>query len=107
MNGMALAIVVAGILAAAGTTVRAGLRAGVPVLLDFLLAAGLLRLSSGLGWDDIASIALIVAIRLLVTFGLQAHPPEPAGLSATWRSQFRTIGAHPPRPAHRPPRSSG
>ncbi|MFC5041812.1 hypothetical protein [Ornithinimicrobium kibberense] len=59
-----------GIFAAAGVGARAGLRQGVPVLLDFLLAAGLLRLSTDLGWAGAGSVALIVTIRHLVTFGL-------------------------------------
>jgi hypothetical protein len=39
----------------------------VPVLLELLLAAGLLRLSAAADWRAIAAAAAIVAIRTLVT----------------------------------------
>lgn len=71
---MSLWVVVAGIAAAAGVAARAGVRAGVPVLLDFLLAAGLLRLSSRLAWDDIATVALIIGIRHVLSFGIRTRP---------------------------------
>ena len=38
----------------------------VPVLLEFLLAAGLLRLTSDATWRAIATAALVVALRKLV-----------------------------------------
>lgn len=43
--------------------------AALPVLLDLLLAVGLLRLSATATWDGIASAALIVAIRTLAIVG--------------------------------------
>ena len=41
----------------------------VPVLLDFLLAAGLLRLSADDTWHAIVAAAAIVAVRALVKTG--------------------------------------
>lgn len=104
MDGVAVAIVLAGVLAGAGTAVRAGLRAGIPVLLDFLLAAGLLRLSSAAAWDDIAVIAAIVAVRHLVTLGLKAGTwPRLTSTSVVGRCS--PDDTHPPqcRASSRPP----
>jgi hypothetical protein len=44
----------------------------LPVLLDLLLAAGLLRLSATASWQAIASAAAIVLIRKLATLGITA-----------------------------------
>jgi len=44
----------------------------LPVLLDLLLAAGLLRLSATGTWQAIASAAAIVVIRKLATTGISA-----------------------------------
>jgi hypothetical protein len=66
-------IALAGIVVAFGvllTTRR--LAAALPVLLDLLLAAGLIRLSATLTWRGIASAALIVVIRKLVVLGVGA-----------------------------------
>jgi uncharacterized membrane protein len=49
-------------------------RPALAVLLDFLLAAGLLRLSRDATWAALATAALVVAIRKLVmTAGLHPH----------------------------------
>ena len=48
------------------------LSAALPVLLDLLLAAGLLRLSATASWQAIASAAAIVVIRKLATLGITA-----------------------------------
>lgn len=48
----------------------------VPVMLDLLLAAGLLRLAFADSWSAIGGVALVVAIRVLVRSGFEhAHPP--------------------------------
>ncbi|MPV35869.1 DUF1622 domain-containing protein [Georgenia subflava] len=79
----AVAITAAGVVVALAVAVRAGLRTAIPVLLDFLLAAGLLRLTVDLEWDAIAGTALIVAIRHLITAGLAfGAPPGCAGKDA-------------------------
>lgn len=45
-------------------------RTAVKVLLEFLLAAGLLRLADEPGWRQIASTAAVVAVRRLLAFDL-------------------------------------
>jgi hypothetical protein len=67
--GVAAAALVAGALALA-TTRRP--RAALPVLLDLLLAAGLLRLTGDPGWPALATAASIVALRQLIGAGLRA-----------------------------------
>ena len=88
MTALALAVTAAGIVCAIGVAARAGPRTAVPVLLDFLLAAGLLRLTATQEWDRIAATALIVIIRHIVSAGLSlgAFP------SKTWRTTGR-LGA--------------
>uniref|UniRef100_UPI001297A08A DUF1622 domain-containing protein n=1 Tax=Ornithinicoccus halotolerans TaxID=1748220 RepID=UPI001297A08A len=56
----------------------AGLRAALPVLLDFLLAAGLLRLSVALSWEEVLTVAAVVAVRHLVVAGLGSGGPPAA-----------------------------
>ncbi|MBW8487268.1 DUF1622 domain-containing protein [Actinomadura parmotrematis] len=67
----ALCCVVAGLVAggAVGLATRS-LRAGLPVALDFWLAAGLLRLGADPGWTSLLATAAIVAVRRLVTWSL-------------------------------------
>ena len=48
-------------------------RTAVAVLLELLLAAGLLRLADDPGWREIATAAVVVALRRLLSFGLR-HP---------------------------------
>lgn len=54
-------------------------RAALAVLLEFLLAAGLLRLSDHPTYRSLATAAVIVVIRKLVTIGLRRgrHPAVP------------------------------
>jgi Protein of unknown function (DUF1622) len=72
-DGLALAVSAAGLLAA-GVVLAAGRRPlpAVAVLLDFLLAAGLLRLTGSPGWPEIATAAAVVALRRLLGAGLRA-----------------------------------
>lgn len=66
-----LLVVIAGLVTAAVVTAAA--RApieGLRILLDFLLAAGLLRLSSAEGWKVLAVAGLTVVVRQLVGRGL-------------------------------------
>jgi len=46
------------------------------VLLDFLIAAGLLRLVGEPSWDAIVTAAAVIAVRKLVTAGLRFSPPH-------------------------------
>lgn len=63
---------VAVVLFAVAFTVTRRLRDCLAVGLDFLLAAGLLRLASVETWTAIASAAAIVAVRKLVMLSLSA-----------------------------------
>ncbi|MDA8372270.1 MAG: DUF1622 domain-containing protein [Nocardiopsaceae bacterium] len=47
----------------------------VAVLLDFLTAAGLLRLAAAPSWSDLALAAMVIAIRKLVSGNLRASRP--------------------------------
>jgi hypothetical protein len=46
------------------------IRAAVPVLLDLLLAAGLLNLAGATSWTSIGTAAVIIVIRKIVSYGL-------------------------------------
>src|SRR4051794_31841158 len=67
-------VVVAAALLVAGLVllVTRQVATALPVLLDLLLAAGLLRLSATASWQAIASAAAIVLLRKLVALGLAA-----------------------------------
>jgi hypothetical protein len=67
-------VVVAAALAVSALTLLSTRRiaTALPVLLDLLLAAGLLRLSATGTWQAIASAAAIVLIRKLATLGITA-----------------------------------
>ena len=73
VDGLALAVTAAGLLAA-GATLRSTRRPqfALKVLLDFLLAAGLLRLTGQPGWPALVIAAAIVAVRRLIGVGLRA-----------------------------------
>ena len=80
VDGLALAVTTAGLLAA--TVVLLATRRpafALEVLLDFLLAAGLLRLTGQPGWGALASAAAVVAVRRLVGVGLRAGRVTGAG----------------------------
>lgn len=66
-TGVAVAAVIVGLVVVLASR---RLSVGLPVFLDLLLAAGLLRLSAGATWDAIVAAAAIVAIRKVVTFGI-------------------------------------
>jgi hypothetical protein len=52
-------------------------RIALPVLLDLLMAAGLLRLAADPEWHRLLSAAAIVGLRHLILLGL--GPPRPSG----------------------------
>ena len=73
VDALALGVTAAGLVSAAvplAATRRPML--ALKVLLDFLLAAGLLRLTGHPGWPVLAGAAAIVLLRRLVGFGLGA-----------------------------------
>jgi hypothetical protein len=65
---VAAALVVSGLVLASTRSPATALA----VLLDLLLAAGLLHLSADAGWTAIGSAALVVVIRKVVALGLSA-----------------------------------
>lgn len=70
-----LSLVAAGLLAGVGVAVRArAALEGLRWLLDFLLAAGLLRLSASTGWTALATAAAIITVRQIAGLGLRARP---------------------------------
>jgi hypothetical protein len=77
VTGPVALVVTAGGLVA-GAVVLAATRRGVlalQVLLDFLLAAGLLRLTGHPGWAALGAAAGVVVLRRLVGFGFRAGRP--------------------------------
>jgi hypothetical protein len=76
LRGAAVVCTVLGLTCAAGVLVRTrDPRLGLAVLLDFLLAAGLLRLGGDPQWRALVTAALVVAVRKLVmTVGLRPRP---------------------------------
>ncbi|WP_433473850.1 hypothetical protein ACQPZP_34375 [Spirillospora sp. CA-142024] len=49
------------------------------VLMDFLLAAGLIRLAGQPSWTSLAMASAIIAVRLLINAGLRARPERRPG----------------------------
>ena len=73
LTGAALGVTAAGLVAAAVAAAAARRPLlGLKILLDFLLAAGLLRLTGDPAWTTVATAAAIVAVRRLVGAGLRA-----------------------------------
>jgi hypothetical protein len=67
----AVACTALGLVAASAVLLRGGdVRLTIGVLLDFLLAAGLLRLSGDPAPRTILTAAVIIAIRKVVSFGM-------------------------------------
>ncbi|MBX7266654.1 DUF1622 domain-containing protein [Micromonospora sp. Llam7] len=66
-GALSAAVTVLGVLAATVALVTTGSRStALRVLLDMLLAAGLLRLAGGPPWPDLAAVAAIAALRTLL-----------------------------------------
>ncbi|MFD0890898.1 hypothetical protein ACFQ08_40660, partial [Streptosporangium algeriense] len=76
LAGTAVSLILAmGLVASLAVLARgAGPRGAMAVLLDFLVAAGLLRLSQAQTWTAIALAALTVAIRKVVVAGFLVRP---------------------------------
>lgn len=73
ISSAALLCAFLGLLCAAAVLVRTReLRQALPVLMELLLAAGLLRLTQDATWQALATAAVIVAVRrLVVGYGLR------------------------------------
>ncbi|MGY2066091.1 hypothetical protein [Blastococcus sp. SYSU DS0619] len=81
------AAVVSALVALAATR-RPALALGI--LLDLLVAAGLLRLAGDPGWQAIATAAVVIALRHLVGYGLRLG-------ARSWEAR----GPRPERPSRR------
>ncbi|MFJ6194513.1 hypothetical protein [Micromonospora sp. NPDC092111] len=95
MSGTAatLAALVAALALAAGAAVlltARSWRTALRVLLDLLVAAGLLRLVAGPGWTALATEAAIIALRQLLWLGLgPAGSTPPTTGPPPWVSRSR------------------
>lgn len=79
LQGAALVCVVLGLVSSLAVAGRARrVQPPLAVLLDFLLAAGLLRLSAAASATAIATAAVIIAVRKLAVIGIGQHA-RPAG----------------------------
>ena len=67
------------LLGGAASVATRQLLAGLPLLLEFLLAAGLLRLALLDTWVAVATVAAIVAIRKVSTVGIRLANRARAG----------------------------
>ncbi len=97
LGGAALLCTALGLVcAAAGLARTRELSQALPVLLELLTAAGLLRLTAEATWQALATAAVIVGVRtLVVRYGLcPASRTDGAGWSSVAREPSR-----PPRPA--------
>ncbi len=118
LHGAAVLCCAAGLLAGACVLAKArDARQALAVLLDFLLAAGLLRLTATATWTALATTALIVLIRkgvMTVGFGgvrsgavgrgrarsdppAPPAPPAPRGSRGVPRPPRRPVRAQAPR----------
>ena len=82
------AALLAGLVALAATRRPA---AALPVLLDLLLAAGLLRLVGRPGWQALATAAAIVLLRRLIGFGLRTGERTRAATRPDRRPDLRRL----------------
>ncbi|WP_374984770.1 hypothetical protein [Streptomyces fradiae] len=86
-QGAALLVTAAGLVAAPAAYRMVGdARRALAVLLDFLTAAGLVRLSGDLSWNGVLTAAAVIALRHLITFGLT---PARSGAGSGVRSGVR------------------
>ena len=74
LQSAALLVTVLGLVSAALVLARArDGRLTLKVLLEFLVAAGLLRLTGDPSWRTIVTAAVVIAVRKLVTYELARH----------------------------------
>jgi hypothetical protein len=72
IHGAALVVVTGGLIAAAlALVLTRRMRLAIAILLDFLMAAGLLRLAGTPTWSRLGAAALILLIRQLASWGLR------------------------------------
>lgn len=82
--GMAALLVTAGGLAVAAVVLTSTRRLSIalPVLLEFLTAAGLIRLAAQPTWTSLLMAGGIVALRRLILLGL--HPARAYSVGPVW-----------------------
>lgn len=98
----AVLCVATGVLTGVAVAVRTGdLRQGLSMLLDFVLAAGALRLSASASWSTVLTAGAIVLVRgLLLHVGPRVTGPPPQTPPRTVTSpQERTARTRPPGPS--------
>ncbi|SCK37636.1 hypothetical protein [Streptomyces sp. WMMB 322] len=80
IEAAALLVTAAGVVTflAAYVTTRA-IRTALPVLLDFFMSAGLIRLAGDLSWDAILLTVAIIAVRKVAAFGVAESGEARAG----------------------------
>ncbi|GAA3506632.1 hypothetical protein GCM10019016_137470 [Streptomyces prasinosporus] len=85
LTAAALLVTAAGVLSAiAAYTVSRWIGQALPVLLDFLTAAGLLRLAADVSWGSILVAAAVIAVRKVAALGIAVVPRRPGeDLSST------------------------
>lgn len=80
LTAASLLVTAAGILSAlAVCAVSRGIGRALPVLLDFLTAAGLLRLAADVSWGSILVAAAVIAVRKVAAIGIAMVPRQPGG----------------------------
>ena len=78
----ALLVVAAALVSAAVVLIRTReLRRALPVLLDLLTAAGLIRLAGQPSWPVLATTAIVIVLRRLLTAGLRSASASSASAS--------------------------
>lgn len=71
MTAIALVVVAGSVVLATAAALRTrNVLAGVPLMLELWIAAGLLRLTQDASWTKIAAAAALIAIRKVVGHGL-------------------------------------
>ncbi|MBM0233234.1 hypothetical protein JNW91_16020 [Micromonospora sp. STR1_7] len=78
MSALALAVTALALVTGVVIVLSTGApRTAIRVLLDLLIAAGLLRLVGNPGWNGLAGAAAIIALRQLLWAALGVAPPWP------------------------------
>ncbi len=78
--GLAPVVLLAALVLGAATLISTGRpRVALPVFLDLLVMAGLLRLSATASWQAIGSVAVLVLIRKLAASGINRAGNARAG----------------------------
>ncbi|GAA2566097.1 MULTISPECIES: hypothetical protein [Streptomyces] len=75
LTAAALLVTAAGVVSAgAAYAISRRISQALPVLLDFLTGAGLIRLAADLSWNSILVAAAVIAVRKVAAVGVAAAP---------------------------------